>query len=241
MTWGPVVDGATIPEQPRRLYEQGAFLRVPIIVGTTRDQGWDYVDRSFPAGLSPAVYDATVESEFGIDDTPAILRMYPAGDFASPKQALARLTSDVEGVCEARRVARLVERTGTPVYVYSFEREPTNGGPGVVVHGRDTNFVFGNNFDRPPYVLNTTDRALSDAMSAFWSNFAATGDPNDGRPTPIAWSQYRRYREEKSALSTYLVLDWPLRASARLREKQCDFWLPSFLRSVVGSVPASHP
>jgi para-nitrobenzyl esterase len=241
MSWGPVVDGVTIPDQPRRLYEKGAFLRVPIIVGTTRDEAWDYVDRSFPAGLSPAVYNATVEGEFGLDEAAAILRMYPDGDFASPKQALARLTSDVEAVCEARRVARLVERTGTPVYVYSFEREPATGSPGVVVHGRDTNFVFGNNFDRQPYVLNTTDRLLSDAMSAFWTNFAAIGDPNGGRRTPIAWSRYTRHREEDGAPFTHLVLNWPLQEGRHLREKECDFWLPSFLRSVVGSVPASHP
>ena len=52
VAWGPVVDGLDIPDQPRRLYESGAFNRVPLIIGTTRDEGWIYVDRSFPAGLT---------------------------------------------------------------------------------------------------------------------------------------------------------------------------------------------
>jgi para-nitrobenzyl esterase len=36
VAWGPVVDGLDIPDQPRTLYENGAFNHVPIIVGTTR-------------------------------------------------------------------------------------------------------------------------------------------------------------------------------------------------------------
>ena len=32
------------------LFENGAFTRVPLIIGATRDKGWIYVDRSFPGG-----------------------------------------------------------------------------------------------------------------------------------------------------------------------------------------------
>ena len=50
----PVVDGLDIPDQPRTLYESGAFNHVPLIIGATRDEGWIYVDRSFPGGLTAA-------------------------------------------------------------------------------------------------------------------------------------------------------------------------------------------
>jgi para-nitrobenzyl esterase len=122
-SWGPVVDGLEIPDQPRLLYESRSFNHVPMILGATGAEGWTYVDRSFPAGLTAAVYGATVETEFGTPDAPAILTMYPVTSFPSPKDALARMTGDVEAVCEARRIARLVERTRTPVYLYSFEHE----------------------------------------------------------------------------------------------------------------------
>ena len=121
--WGPVVDGLDIPDQPRTLYENGAFNHVPTIIGATRDEGWIHADRSFPAGLTTEQYEATVEAEFGAADAAAILAKYPATEFATPKLALSRLIGDVEAVCEARRVARLIERTKTPVYLYSFERE----------------------------------------------------------------------------------------------------------------------
>jgi para-nitrobenzyl esterase len=75
VSWSPVVDGLDIPDQPRRLYENGSFNHVPVIVGATRDEGWAYVDRSFPAGLSREVYEAVVETEFGTADASAILAM----------------------------------------------------------------------------------------------------------------------------------------------------------------------
>ena len=115
IAWGPVVDGLDIPDQPRALYEEGAFNRVPTIIGSTRDEGWIYADRSYPGGLTTAQYETAVTGEFGAS-APAILAQYPADDFPSPKRALSQLAGDVEAMCEVRRVARLVERTGTPVY-----------------------------------------------------------------------------------------------------------------------------
>jgi len=120
--WAPSVDGVEIPDQPRRLYENGPFTRVPVIIGATRDEGWVWVDRSFRDGLTADQYETAVETEFGAD-APSVLAEYPLAQFASPKNALAALTGDAEYLCEARRVARLVARTGTRVYLYSFQYE----------------------------------------------------------------------------------------------------------------------
>ena len=50
--WSPMVDGLEIPDQPRELYRRGRFIRIPLIIGVNRDEGWTFVDRSFPGGLS---------------------------------------------------------------------------------------------------------------------------------------------------------------------------------------------
>ena len=151
--WGPVVDGLEIPDQPRALYASGAFNRKPVMIGATGDEGWTIVDRAFPALLSPEVYRAEVEAEFGSSDTPAILARYPVGGFLSPKQALSTLAGDVEAVCEARRVARLIEQRGVPVFQYSYSRASHAAESGA-------------------------DRADHEATDDYWTRFAATGNPD---------------------------------------------------------------
>jgi len=242
IAWGPVVDGLDIPEQPRTLYEDGAFNHVPTIIGSTRDEGWIYADRSYPGGLTPADYEAAVTAEFGAS-APAILEQYPAADFSSPKLALSQLAGDVEAMCEVRRVARLVGRTGTPVYQYSFEREVPSVAGDQVIHGIDRNFLFGTNYGppSPPYVLNAEDLGLFRAIAGYWTRFAATGNPNTDDESVVHWPAFKHPSGRGRGSDKYLALDVPVREAKRLREAACDFWEPYFFRSIAaGPVPAGQ-
>ena len=51
----------------------------------------------------------------------------------------------------------------------------------------------------------------------------------------VRWPAFKRRADR------HIVLDVPIREGERLRGEQCDFWEPFFLRSIVGSVPASSP
>ena len=93
------------------------------------------------------------------------------------------------------------EKTGgSPVYRYSFDRKIPVA-PGTKVNGKaataadigarhagEIEYVFGALDSLPDVPWEAADRALSDQMMAYWSNFARTGDPNG--PGLPAWPRY---------------------------------------------------
>jgi carboxylesterase type B len=163
--WGPVVDGLDIPDQPRSLFERNAFNAVPVMIGTAGDEGWNVVDRAFPAGLSAAVYRAEVEAEFGSAAMSAILEHYPSTGESLP--TLARLVGDVEAVCEARRVARLIARSKVPVFLYSLTSD-SRAAPGRGRHG---------------------DKFFSGTFATHVTSFVISGNPNTGERAGVDWPQ----------------------------------------------------
>lgn len=247
--WVPHVDSLEIPDQPRTLFEAGAFVHVPVMLGATRDEGWTWVDRSFPVasfpdGITPEQFAAALETEFG-QDAGAVAAQYSLSNYASPKDALARLTGDAEYTCEATRVARLIERTGTPVYLYSFEYEVEAIVPDRVVHGLEGNFVFKNNFGPPliaSYPLSPEDEALAVEMGGYWTRFAASGNPNSEDPDVVHWPAFKHPTAHTGrGTDKYLILDKSIREAQRRREAACAFWSAYFFRSLHGPVPASLP
>jgi para-nitrobenzyl esterase len=242
--WGPIVDGYEIPDQPRILFEKGDFNVVPTIVGTNRDEMWgNFIKRSFPDLVTEDQYEAWLSSEFGAD-APRFLLMNPAADFPSPAEAIALVAADVQFTCEARRLVRLIERKEKSTYRYSYEHEIDELSPDHVIHGVESNILFGNNFvpnATLPHVFDATDLALHQLMSGYWTRFAATGNPNvtDGRLPQ--WPAFRHPTGNGRGPDKYLILSSSPRQAMRAREQQCDFLELYFFRSVLGPVPASAP
>jgi para-nitrobenzyl esterase len=252
--WEPVVDGIVIPDQPRTLLEQGEFAHVPTIIGTDRDEAWGpLITRSFPSGVSLAQYEAWVTTEFGTA-APRVLAMYPASDFASPQEAMSRLVTDGQFVCEARRLGDLIadgglrgrgphpehdtgKRIKMPVYMYSYDYVLNDLSVGHVIHGLESNMVFGNGYTTPTFAANhaltPADVALHDVMAGYWTLFAATGDPNGGGLP--AWLEYRKNHDN------YLVFDSVLSAEVDQRSDACEFWWSFFFQSMLGGVTAATP
>jgi carboxylesterase type B len=150
----------------------------------------------------------------------------------------------VQFACEARRLARAIERTGTPTYLYSYEHQIDTLSVGHVIHGVESNILFGNNYAAPvfpPYVLNGTDLALHSAMAGYWTRFAATGNPNRGGDSAFSWPPYTRPNGRGRGTDKHIVLEPLIGERTRVREPSCDFFEPFFFRSVLGAVPAATP
>ena len=161
---------------------------------------------------------------------------------ASRKETLAAIVGDAEYVCEAGRVARLVERTGTPVFEYLFDYEIDPVAVDRVIHGLEVNVLFGNNFGAPSnYALTDADRELFRAMAGYWARFAALGTPNVDDDAVVHWPAFKHPSGQGRGSDKHLRLGVPIREGMRLGEHTCGFWEPYFLRTLTGAVPASAP
>jgi para-nitrobenzyl esterase len=244
--WEPSVDGVVIPDQPRILFESGIFQHVPTIVGFNRDEGWGsftsrFITQSFPSGVNAAQYEGWVMNEFGPYGT-SVLDVYPAG--VSPIQTMATLVGDVQFICEARRIARAIESTNTPTYLYSYEYLINDLSPDYVLHGVEGNILFGNNYIGPLFpvhALTANDFAVHEQMAGYWMRFAATGNPNRGDDGAVSWPPLKLPDGIGRGNDKYIVLDSSSGEGGRLREAQCDFFEPFFLRSVLSGVTAATP
>ena len=243
VVWEPTVDGMVIPDQPRVLFEMGAFHRVPTIIGFNRDEGWGaFVTRSFPSGVTAAQYESWVTGEFG-PDAASVLHLYPSAAFPSPAEAMARVVGDAQFACEAVRLVKILEQYQTPAYLYSFEYEIDALSLDHVIHGIESNIVFGNDYAPPQFAshpLDATDLALHAQIAGYWTRFAATGNPNAEDDSVVHWPAFRFPSGPGRGSGHHIVFDTIIRQDKRSREAQCSLFEPFFLRSLLGALPASQ-
>jgi para-nitrobenzyl esterase len=204
------------------------------------------VSRSFPGDMTQEQYESALQTEFGADAA-AILAAYPPAEYHSPRDALAQAVTDAEYACGAERLARLIERTNTLVYLYQFNYAVNAVAPDRAVHGLDVNFLFGTDIGAPlltppaTYVLSGQDLDVSRSMAGYWQRFADTGNPNTEDDTIVHWQSFNRPEGGGRGADRHLILNDPVTTGKRLREVQCTFWEPYFFRSITAAVPAYTP
>ena len=210
------VDGWVIPEQPDKVLNEGRQLSVPLIVGSNADE-FRTLAGSFPvasmAGYSEQLLGALGNSALLRAFVPRLLATYPASDTAEAQRRLFELNNDGFG-SGARYVARVMAKAGQPnVYFYYFTHVvPTPGGRALgAFHTGEIPFVFGSDMGWPK---GPDDLALRNAISSYWVQFAATGNPNRrGLPE---WPKY------EPASDRYLELGDTIRVGSKLRQRQYD-------------------
>jgi para-nitrobenzyl esterase len=214
-TWFPYADGIDLPDQPEKLLEAGSFAKVPVILGTNKNEGTLF----FALGVSvpdDATYQTLMGSIFGAPNAAAIVAQYPSKTYGTPKDAAAEAFGDGAFVCPTRRAARALAKGGTSAYLYHFVHAVTSGlfsGLGVY-HSSELPFVWGN-----PYLgimLDASEQGLSADFRGFWTSMAKTGSP--GSQAGVAWAAYDPAADEN------LVLDLQLSTTTGLKKANCDFW-----------------
>jgi para-nitrobenzyl esterase len=187
MRFRPAADGRALPHQP---WEPGApeiSARVPMIVGSCKDETTLFMGRD-PAlskldepGLRERLVKMTRRPEAEIDALIATYRKAQPG--STPRDLLLAITSD--GMFRMGAIAqaeRKVKQGKAPVWMYLFTYDtPIMGGVLKAFHTADLPLVM-------RLVQFPEMEPLSKQLSAAWASFARRGDPNhDGMP---AWPAY---------------------------------------------------
>src|ERR1017187_1635189 len=185
MAW-PIVDGWVIPGDQYELYETGRFNDTPILVGYNSDEG-----ASFFPPHTPDEYIAGVRKRYG-PFADRLLQAYPTGTDAVPKTA-RDLARDSAFGWHTWVWVRLQSKHGKgTAYYYYFDQHPEHpaGSPQAGYgspHGADVACVF-EHLDDTHRAVTPEDQRISDAMAAYWTNFAKREDPN-GKGVP-AWPAF---------------------------------------------------
>ncbi|KAJ3416166.1 hypothetical protein HDV05_002811 [Chytridiales sp. JEL 0842] len=188
-TFHPIIDSHTLFTDPTESLRLGLFTRIPIIVGSTTNEGSIFVDGEIDKGYKRYLSENFAD-EFQLDP-PTIQRVereyYPLSRFGnSTFEAASAVYGMYKYICQTLYLAQRFQSLGAPVWKYRFAYArprgftPSGNKQGYnygSFHGLDVNFVF------PPENAPWFDaqaRKLSDHLLTFWIQFAKTGDPNVG-------------------------------------------------------------
>jgi para-nitrobenzyl esterase len=206
--FGPDVDGYFLPQTPAAIFAAGKQNDVPMIAGWNHDEGGNGKATTItPTGGSSAGSPASTSGDLQrLKDTAA--KDFPA--HASEFLQAFPATTDAEALTRLQQYATdkfiaygtwawLEAQTATgkaPAYRYRFDLvpppDPARPGRYGVFHSDDIEYVFGNLDSRKGIAWRPEDRAMSEQMMTYWTNFARSGDPNgpaNGKNLP-QWPVY---------------------------------------------------
>jgi para-nitrobenzyl esterase len=190
----PNIDGYVINDDQYKLYKEGKYNDVSVIIGSTSDEGSIIAMLDKPSGFVEAT-----NKRFG-RLAAKVLSLYPNGTDDITNRSMADLSRDLTFGWPAYAWATLQTKTGSSsVYVYYFDQiQPTSMLTTLLksnkaFHGSDCFYAFGSLKQYEPIIktkYTDDDQRLSEIIINYWTNFAKHGNPN-GKELPL-WPVFQR-------------------------------------------------
>ncbi|KAH8802961.1 carboxylesterase type B [Xylogone sp. PMI_703] len=225
--FGPSIDSYVLEHAPSTTFAEGQQMDIPIIVGWNAMEGLPFRPRTLPHS-SPGEYKDAVRHLLGEHAT-NFLALYP-GDTAEQAKTSAELfvgdTVITQQTWEA--ATHQLHKTTSSVYAYYFTyASPYSPFP---AHGADIPFALGilrkNAMISSALPASDDDRAFSDRITTYWTNFAKFGDPNEDSSLPH-WPNYQGSSADILELgNTITPIDYPRRRLEFIKDLRKNGILP---------------
>ncbi|WP_435136270.1 carboxylesterase/lipase family protein [Actinacidiphila sp. bgisy144] len=226
----PVVDGWVLPHGYDETYAAGLQNDVAYLTGNNLHESGAVPESVFaehrarpvavpgapPVHVTLESFTTAARRKFG-PMAEEFLRLYPAGTDDEAARASNAAVHDNSRISTYLWGTQWTARATRPVYTYFWTHpSPALGQqPRRASHSSEIEFVF-DNLDPGSAPWTEEDHRVAAVVSAYWANFAATGDPNG--PGLPHWPAYSPHAPAVMELGTHFA-PVPIADPARL-----DFW-----------------
>lgn len=210
----PAVDGHVVDDRPIEIIRAGAHNAMPYMVGSTSEE---YLTRF--QGVPDALYEDVLAALVGQANVDEVVALYPLAEFPSADAAVSAAISDRNITCPARYFAASVATAQSePVFRYFFSRTASTAARQAdgAYHASELLFLF-QNMDGAEFSATEDDRTVEATMRRYWTQFAASGDPNTALEAP--WAPY------VPSTDPYQTIDVVTAGGLDLFKERCDYWL----------------
>ncbi|WP_284646031.1 carboxylesterase/lipase family protein [Paenibacillus silviterrae] len=186
LTFQPVVEEATLPQEPIRAIEAGAAAGIPVLIGTNRDEGVLFVRPDAP--ISEEAVSQALQAMVGPQAAKLLLQHYPA-----TAEAQAQMITDLVFWRSSVQLAT-AQAQYAPVWMYRFDWTlPSHPLLGKAIHAAEIAFVFNNifMFSYMNLPVDSETFRLAQLMQDAWVSFAVHGTPERAE---LSWPRYEPER-----------------------------------------------
>lgn len=179
----PIVELATLPEEPLSAISHGAAEGVSLIIGTNYDEGHFFL-RDESQLASPEEFAHMIRTLTGVQDVSAWISHYSL-TIEEQARAMTELFFWRSSLAFAEAQSK-----HAPVWMYRFDWTlPGHPFFGKAVHAAEIPFVFDNLalLRRIGVRVESSTQRLADVMRGAWQSFAASGDPS---VASFSWARY---------------------------------------------------